>query len=164
MQKRDILRTAFDNSEGTIVRPLSKTYLVMSKFKRRQGIHSSIWYGHNKFFLNFKRKRKTQNEPILECKFDEVDIISNYYRGHKYIIFSNGFKYKKLTYKSKLIYDIDHGIAGGYVFFDTMIRNYFYWYNEANKNELCLFEKFLYNGKSYCLEHFQFLGMAPIVL
>lgn len=147
---------------------------VLYDFKRRQRIHSSIWFGHNKFFLTGNRNRMLLARDDMQNREENTDkevIITRYYREHKFVKFADGMKCSFPTYNSGLINKyfefrlldetagcIDHGIAGGYVFFDTMIKNYIHCYNEASKERNCDFSDFYYNYKAYKIEQFSVFG------
>lgn len=175
LQERDSLRAVRIMNNIANRRQLSKADLIMSRFKGRQNIHSSIWFGHNKFAIKSKRYLHFLHEYVrennVEKEIEKEVVITKYYRKHKFITFSNGLRYRYPTYTSSLIKSyfeyrisdiqngcIDHGIVGGYIFFDTMIKNYIYCYNEVNQAGHCQFEDFLYNGKWYSIEQFSLFG------
>ncbi len=171
--EREILKIAFPRTEAEKVKSSPMKRYKIYGFKKRQNIHSSIWYGHNKFSYNRNRRGifNQDNVQVEEENIDKEVIISQYYRKHKYVEFADGTKYHYPTYKSELINNyfeyrlfnnengcIDHGIAGGYIFFDTMIKNYIYCYNEARREYHCNFNDFIYNTKSYRIEQFSVFG------
>ncbi len=171
-QELNALRKALSQKKTEKEKPFRLGRSVIYDFKKRQKIHSSIWNGHSKFYYrNYRRWRMTAHRNVqIEENNDKEILVSQYYCDNKFVDFANGIRCNYPTHTSALINNyfefrlsdgkgcIDHGIAGGYIFFDTMIKNYIYCYNEACREADCSFDDFIYKNKHYCLDQFSVFG------
>ena len=174
-QELNALRKALSQKKTEKDKPFRLGRSVIYDFKKRQKIHSSIWNGHSKLsFSNNRMRRIMDIKDNVQTRKENIDkeiIISQYYIKHKFVEFADGTKCNYPTYTSQLINNyfefrlsdtdngcIDHGIAGGYIFFDKMIENYINCFKEASKEIDCDFNNFEFNNKWYCVEQFSIFG------
>lgn len=160
----------------------SPYWLGMADFRKELNIRQSIWNTQPQS-NNCRQCRDRQNlrrRKCVEC-LAVGEITSSYRQAPKTLYFGNAaivipihfpkrrsneisryFAFRLLSFES--IYKsicIDHGIAGGYLFFDTIINNYARAYSEASANRNIEISDFYYPSNGTRLMHFSF-NQLPI--
>lgn len=126
-------------------------------FRKQEPIRSSIWWG-----------------PYVSWKIPQVESLYNqyrrqireYYKKKQRVKFFDGRTYKYPTYKSETINKyfhfrlnefncLDHGIAGGYIFFDKIIANYIDAFERNNPEN---FNDFYVDERRYNINQFSIFG------
>ncbi len=126
-------------------------------FRQEEQIRSSIWYG----------PYGAWKIPRTESLYDQYRRrIREYYKKNQRVKFIDGRMYKYPTYKSKTInkyfyfrlneFDcLDHGIAGGYIFFDKIITNFIDAFQRSVPES---FNNFYVDERRYNINQFSIFG------
>lgn len=139
-------------------------YRALTEIKRKLGIHLSPFSasGLLQFSTNLARSTAPSLEHALLCELTQRD---NTISGHPKLNFSNGSVIRGHQYPSRIItrylnycintrQRVDHGIVGGYLFYDRMIKNYMFAYL-ASSNEAGSAQdlgNFYYRDRHFCKE------------
>lgn len=140
-------------------------YIELSRMKRRLGINLSLyspcwWYGRNNCPSN--RSRPVNRERELLCNLTRRSF--NMLRGPG-LQFNSGaeicsHRYTSTTTVRYFNYcinewkQIDHGIVGGFLFYDRMVKNYLSAYAAVNGDFECLDNGLSINDFHYRYRHF----------
>lgn len=132
----------------------------LSAIKRKLGIDLSPFSQVGTFAYNSRQEPKLRHALL-----SELTQRNNTISGHPKLHFSNGSIIKEHQYPSHIItrymnycinerHRVDHGIVGGLLFYDRMIKNYMLAYissiNNGNANlDLC---DFYYRNRHFCKE------------
>jgi len=127
----------------------------LSRFRYKNKINDSIW---SRKFYSTSIRDEQGNENVNRNYFDELKTayinspkLLNFpdnqhsvrFPIRSYNIISNYFDYRLLSPLDNSKACIDHGISGGIIFFDSMLKNYLDVYEKAKTNnksaELCDF-------------------------
>lgn len=142
-----------------------RTYKV-KLLKEKMNVNCSIWYGPYSNNLTEEQKHKFERNAIDRQQIkNHNELIRNYYRKNKKkFVFDGGMHLKYPSYKSEIITnyfnyrldqnnECDHGIAGGFLFYDLIIKNYKAAYFKENEQVGSInFENFVHCGRRFCLE------------
>lgn len=138
-------------------------YQALKEIKRKLGIDLSPFSQSGAFTFSLSRRNNT---PDLEhALLMELTQRNNTVSGHPKLHFSNGSIIRDHQYPSRTItrylnycinerHRVDHGIIGGLLFYDRMIKNYMMAYvsslNEENTSHYL--SDFYYRNRHFCSE------------
>ncbi len=139
-------------------------YGALTEIKRKLGISLSPFSATGTF--TFSSNSTRSHIPSLEhALLSELTQRNNTISGYPKLQFSNGSVIKGHQYPSRIItrylnycinerHRVDHGIIGGFLFYDRMIKNYMLSYLDSN-NEMGLTQDlsdFHYRNRHFCKE------------
>lgn len=139
-------------------------YGALTEIKRKLGISLSPFSATGTF--TFSSNSTRSHIPSLEhALLSELTQRNNTISGYPKLQFSNGSVIKDHQYPSRIItrylnycinerHRVDHGIIGGFLFYDRMIKNYMLSYLDSN-NEMGLTQDlsdFHYRNRHFCSE------------
>lgn len=139
-------------------------YGALTEIKRKLGISLSPFSATGTF--TFSSNSTRSHIPSLEhALLSELTQRNNTISGYPKLQFSNGSVIKDHQYPSRIItrylnycinerHRVDHGIIGGFLFYDRMIKNYILSYLDSN-NEMGLTQDlsdFHYRNRHFCKE------------
>lgn len=160
--REDMLGKIRNEGAAPFLRKSDDGRAEMRAFKKMQHINSSIWFGA------YGAKSERQGGGTDRDRERGIAALNGYYKLHRRVNFENGASCKFPAYPSGLVNryfryrliehkKIDHGIVGGYVFFDEIIKNYLDSFRESGL-DFSRFDDFKLYGKRYYKEQISVFG------
>lgn len=141
-----------------------REYRALAEIKRKLGISLSPFSSAGTFQLLNNAVQRT-DLSLEHALLHELTQRNNTISGHPKLNFSNGSVIRDHQYPSRIItrymnycinirHRVDHGIVGGYLFYDRMIKNYMLAYLASNEETGWTqnLSDFHYRNRHFCKE------------